>query len=435
MLPSLLALMLRKESMKPITVNAVGIPELSLRQLKAMLHVAKYQNLTRAAQHLNRSQTAITKAISDLETHLGVILFDRSSTGMLPTIYATVLAARMEQVEAEFLAAGQAYLEFIKSTKSVKNISVFSMDISYKRLASFIALYDSKDISAAAKRLGITRAAIYNSIRQLEDILDIKLFERELNGVVSTSFSEILARHFKLAFAEVRHAIEDIASINGVTRGRVVIGTLPYTRSVLTPRAINRLLEAHPQLDISTVDGPYALLEASLRSGDLDFIVGATRAIDQGKNLATEDLFGDRLAFIVRTGHPLQGQTNLTLSDLNDYGWVLPNKRTPARQLFQEVLDKNNVSQPEHSVETSSLSTIRGLLIESDRIALLSEHQIYYEKKYGILSSLPIELADTHRPIGVTMRAKTRLSPAAQLFLHALRKIAEELAEDQAIYS
>lgn len=421
--------------MKTITVNAVGIPELSLRQLKAMLHVAKYQNLTRAAEHLNRSQTAITKAISDLETHLGVTLFDRSSTGMLSTIYAEVLATRMEQVEAEFLAAGRAYQEFKKSTKSAKNIAVFSMDISYKRLASFIALYDSKDYSAAAKRLGITRAAIYNSIRQLEDILEIQLYERELNGVVSTPFGDILARHIKLAFAEVRHAIEDIGSINGVTRGRVVIGALPYTRSILTPRAINRLLERYPQLDISTVDGPYALLEASLRSGDLDFIVGATRAIDQGKNLATEGLFGDRLAFIVRAGHPLEGRKNLAMSDLNDYSWVLPNKRTPARQLFQEVLNKNNVSQPEHSVESSSLSTIRGLLIESDRIALLSEHQIYYEKKYGILSSLPIELADTHRPIGVTMRAKTRPSPAAQLFLQTLREVAEELLEDQTIYS
>lgn len=419
--------------MKPITANSIGIPELSLRQLKAMLQVARFSNLTRAAQHLNRSQTAITKAISDLESHLGVSLFDRSSTGMLPTIYGEVLACRVEQVEAEFLAAGEAYLEFTKNGKNYRNIAVFSMDISYKRLASFIALYDSRDISAAADRLGITRAAVYNSVRQLEELLDIRLFERELNAVARTAFSVVLARHIKLAFSEIRHAVEDIASINGVTRGRVTIGTLPYTRSILTPRAINRLLDNHPQLDVSTVDGPYTLLEAALRSGDLDFIVGAIRDVDQSKNLAAQVFFRDRLAIIVRKGHPLEAKKNLSLSDLNDYAWVLPNQDTPSRQLFLEVLKNNNLSPPQQSVETSSLSTVRGLLFESDRIAWLSEHQIFYDKQYGILTSLPIELKETYRPIGVTMRAKTQPSPAAQLFLKSLEEVAKELTEEVSI--
>lgn len=419
--------------MKPISANSIGIPELSLRQLKAMLQVTRFSNLTRAAQHINRSQTAITKAISDLESHLGVSLFDRASTGMMPTIYGEVLARRVEQVEAEFLAAGEAYLEFKKNGKNYKNIPVFSMDISYKRLASFIALYESRDISAAADRLGITRAAVYNSVRQLEELLDIELFQRELNAVTRTTFSTILARHIKLAFSEIRHAVEDIASINGVTRGSVTIGTLPYTRSILTPRAINRLLDQHPQLDVSTVDGPYALLEASLRSGDLDFIVGAIRDTDQSKNLTTQILFRDRLAVIARKGHPLEAKENVSLTDLHNYAWVLPNQNTPSRQLFLEVLKNNNLRPPQQSVETSSLSTVRGLLSESDRIGWLSEHQIFYDKKYGILTALPIELKDTYRPIGVTMRAKTQPSPAAQLFLKSLEEVAEGLTQEASI--
>ena len=271
-------------------------------------------------------------------------------------------------------------------------------------------------------------------MRQLEELLDIKLFERELNTVARTNFSVVLARHVKLAFSEIRHAVEDIASINGVTHGKVTIGTLPYTRSILTPRAINRLLDNYPQLEVSTIDGPYALLEASLRSGDLDCIVGAIRDVDQSKNLTTQILFRDRLAVIVRKGHPLETKDNLSLSDLHHYAWVLPNQNTPSRQLFMDVLKNNNLSPPQQSVETSSLSTVRGLLFESDRIAWLSEHQIFYDKQYGILTALPIELKETSRPIGVTMRAKTQPSPAAELFLGSLEEVASELTEEASIF-
>jgi LysR family transcriptional regulator of gallate degradation len=406
-------------------------PELSLRHLKAMMHVAKHRNLTRAANELNRSQTAITKAISDLESQLDVKLFDRSSTGMQPTAYGAALAKRTEQVEAEFNAAGAAYTEYKKDAKSYQNIAVFSMDISYKRLTSFIVLHDTGNISAAANQLGITQSAIYTSVRQLEELLDLPLFERKPRGVAATAFCTVLTQHIKLAFAQIRHALEDIDSINGVTSGNITVGTLPYTRTILTPRAINHLLEIQPQLDISTAEGPYALLEASLRCGDLDFIVGAIRPEKNSDDLITETLFEDRLSVIVRQGHPLQSKKNLSLADLDSYSWVLPARNTPTRDIFDQVIQNHSLPPPQHAVETSSLSTVRGLLLESDRLALLSEHQIYYDKKYGLLSALPIELKNTYRPIGVTLRAQTQLSPAAQLFLNSLRQVAKQLAIEE----
>ncbi|TQV72724.1 LysR family transcriptional regulator [Exilibacterium tricleocarpae] len=406
----------------------IGVVDLSLRHLKAALYVSQYNNATRAANHLNRSQTAITKAINDLEQKLGVSLFDRSSLGMIPTVYGEALTRRVRLAEAEFAAAGRAHRSFCPSRREGHNISIFSMEISYKRLAALIALYETKDTSAAAKQLNITRTAIYNTVKQLEDLLELPLFERQPNGMTSTRFCSILARHVKLAFAQIRYAIEDIANLNGITRGSVVIGTLPYTRTLLTPRAINNMLKDNRELDISTREGPYNLLEASLRSGDLDFIVGALREKVSTPELIMENLFEDRLAIIARKDHPLFKWRNIPLPELEHLTWVLPPRQTPSRALFEELLNKNGVKSPEHYVESSSLSTIRGLLLESDRVALLSEHQIYYEKKHGMLDVLPIDLEETYRPIGVTMRAHTQPSPAAQLFLSHLRNVAQQMA-------
>jgi len=404
-----------------------GIPEVSLRHLKSALFVAEHKNVTRAANRLNRSQTAITKAISELEAALDTRLFDRSSTGMMPTVYGEALARRVALAAAEFEAAGKAYHEFKPGARNYQSIPIFSLDISYKRLAAFIALYETRDIAGAAHRLGITKAAVYNSVRQLEELLELELFQREPNGVSPTGFSNVLVRHAKLAFAEIRHAMDDIANIDGIAHGGVTIGTLPYSRTFLAPQAINRLLAEHPQLDVSTQEGPYAVMEASLRSGDIDFIVGAIRPTEPDLDIVTEKLFEDRLSVIARKDHPLTNRKRMRLKDLQDLQWVLPGKQTPARQLFVETLKRHDMETPEHAVQTSSLSMVRGLLLDSDRVALLSEHQIYYDKMFDVLDVLPVDLEETYRPMGVTMRAHTQPSPAARLFLEQLRAVAAAL--------
>jgi len=302
------------------------------------------------------------------------------------------------------------------------------MDISYKRLAALIALYEAGTFPASASLLNVTQAAVYSSVRHLEELLGGELFARGPDGVSATPYCHLLVRHVKLAFAQIRHAIEELASLDGVTTGTVTIGSLPYSRTIITPRAINRLTEAHPTLDISTVEGPYKLLEASLRSGDIDIIVGATRADSNSSSLKTETLVNDHLAVIARRDHPLAKRKKLTLKHLHKLQWILPARQTPARRLFDEFLEAHDMDAPEHAVETSSLSTIRGLLLESDRVALLSEHQIYYDSKFGALTALPIKLERTYRPIGVTLRSHTAPSPAAQLFLQCLRDVAKQMA-------
>ncbi|NND00893.1 MAG: LysR family transcriptional regulator [Gammaproteobacteria bacterium] len=406
-------------------INTENI-ELSSRQLKAMLYVARYKNLTQAANKLNRSQTAITKAVGKLEDQLGVRLFDRSSVGMTPTVYGEALAKRVANAEAELFTAGDAYRQFNSSVRRIHNIPLFTLDLSYKRLASFLAVYDTRGIAAAANELKITRSAIYSSIRQLEELLESKLFERDPSGMTPTTYCHILARHVKLAFAQFRHGLEDIAKLNGVMSGKVVVGTLPYTRTIITPRAINRLLKQYPQISLSTREGPYAMQEALLRSGEIDLIIGATRTNTTDSSIATEVLLQDQLALIVRKAHPFLKRKDLKFSDLQDCGWVLPAPNTPARQLFDHVLSKHRINRPALFIESSSLITIRGLLLESDFIALLSEHQIYYDKLYGQLTTLPLSLTDTVRPIGVTTNAHVEPSPAAKLFLESLRDVVNE---------
>src|SRR5215467_1316995 len=67
---------------------------LKLRELNALLAVARCGSMGKAAAQLSVSQSAISKAIADMEYTLGVRLLDRSPQGVEPTIYGRALLDR-----------------------------------------------------------------------------------------------------------------------------------------------------------------------------------------------------------------------------------------------------------------------------------------------------------------------------------------------------
>ncbi|MEJ2481368.1 MAG: hypothetical protein P8Y78_14675, partial [Acidihalobacter sp.] len=72
-------------------------------------------------------------------------------------------------------------------------------------------------------------------------------------------------------------------------------------------------------------------------------------------------------------------------------------------------------------VESSSLILIRGLLLESDRLTLISEHQIRHERHMG-LAPLSVDMQDMKRPIGMTFRRNWRPTATQEIFIQYLRE-------------
>jgi LysR family transcriptional regulator of gallate degradation len=73
------------------------------------------------------------------------------------------------------------------------------------------------------------------------------------------------------------------------------------------------------------------------------------------------------------------------------------------------------------------MALLRGLLVESDMVSVLSRHQIHYDEKNGILAALPFELSETRRPIGITRRDHSSMPPAAELLVNELMAVSKEV--------
>src|ERR1700730_14015746 len=411
-----------------------------LRHLRAFLAVADQGSANRAGASLFRAPSAISRSVHKLECELGVKLFEGRSSGMLLTEYGRALLVRAQRVHAEMQRA-RTELASLVGKGGVRNAAIFGMLTHERRVRAFVALTEQHHMPSVAESLGITQPAVSIAVRQLEDSIGVALFERTSRGMMPTPAGAALALRLKRALAgtpppagpalalrlkralaETRHAVADIASLRGIAQGTVTVGALPLGRTSLLPESIAGVVAKYPGLRVATMEGSFETLAASLRAGDLDFILGALRPVEDASDLRGEPLAEDELRVVCRRDHPWAERKQIRPRDLALARWMLPRVNTPNRMLFERALAARGLPPPNVVVETSDLAVLRGVLLNSDLLTAISPSQLSYELGAGLLTLLPVPLHDTRRVIGITRRTDSLASPGAKILMEEIAR-------------
>ena len=400
---------------------------LNLRHLRAFLAVADNGGVTAAAKRLLRAQSAVTRAVHELEVDLGISLFERSARGMRMTVYGQALARRTRRA-AEELAQARADMErFCGKGLPAALAPIFTMQTGERRLHAFVALLELRSMPEVARRLQISQPAVSAGLRELEDSLEVRLFERTPRGLFPVPAARALGTRVRLALSELRHAEEEIALLRGVAAGHTRVGVLALSRAgILMPRAIARVMHRYPGVRVTLQEGAFATQEEALRAGELDFVFGALREFPRDSELAGEPLLIDRLSVLARVGHPLERRRPLAWRELQEYPWVLNRPGTPGRERLEAAFRSRGLAGPRVNVETGSLAMTRAMLLESDCLTALSPHQFEHELRAKLLARLPYDLPETERSLGLIRRRGAVLPPSAERVVAALREVVQE---------
>jgi len=391
----------------------------NVRHLRAFREVARQRSISEAAAGVHLSQPAITQAIAKLEDQLGARLFERRSDGMVPTDLGEMFLNRVDRA-LTLIRDGAREAVRQNSRKGGRGFAHFDQLLTTAQLRALIAVSKAENFSLAARTVGISQPTLHRSARDLERLSGLSLFKKSGQGIELTPSAQTLARSVKLAFSELEQGFAEINETRGIDRGKIAIGSLPLPRTFILPAAINALTRDRDDVRISVIDGPYDDLLHELRHGELDLMVGALRNPVPIDDVVQEALISDPLAVVGRAGHPLNAKARITLDDLAAYPWAIPREGTPTRASFEELFAKADA--PRNIVESSSLILIRGLLLESDRLTLISQHQIRHEEQLGLLKPLAFDVANTARPIGITLRRDWRPTATQRHFLDCLRR-------------
>lgn len=398
---------------------------MNLRHLHVFREVAALKSISAASQSVYLSQPAVTLAIANLERQFGTLLFNRTNMGMQLTAPGEICLQRVERALAQIR---EGIVEISRPIQRERTSAAdLERSMTATQLRALVAVVEQGSFSRAARVSNVSQPTIHKPARDLERMLALPLFERTSFGVRPTREAERLARRANLAFAELQQARVEVDAFHGGETGRTVIGTMPLARTYLVPMTLIGFSQEFTQHRVSIQEGPYDDLVADLRTGVVDFLVGAARETLPHDDIVQEHLFDDPLAIIVRASHPLAHKKRLTMRLLAKFPWVAPRRGAPLRTHFETLFSGAGIPVPESAIECSSLVAARSLLLESDRVMLLSAHQAHYELAAGLLKALPHPAGRVIRHIAITTRREWQPTTAQERLLQLLRAQADKV--------
>ncbi|WP_010461396.1 LysR family transcriptional regulator [Acidovorax radicis] len=291
-----------------------------------------------------------------------------------------------------------------------------------RQLLLLVALAEEGNIHRAAQVLSMTQPAASKLLKDLEDVLEVPLFERLPRGMRPTWYGETMIRHARMALASLNQAHDEIGALKTGHYGQVGIGAITSPGLSLLPAAVALVKQEHPSLRISLDIETSPVLLERLEQGKLDIVVGRLYEEHDKGNLRYEPLTEELVCAITRPGHPLSSMSGLTLRDVVSAGWIVPPAGSVLRHRFDLMFQQDGLAPPLHTVETSALLFITRMLQQSDMIAVVGADVAHYYAAHGLVTVLPLEMPCHMDAFGIITRSDRLLSPAAKVMMRALKQ-------------
>jgi DNA-binding transcriptional LysR family regulator len=277
-------------------------------------------------------------------------------------------------------------------------------------------------LSAAAEELSITQPAATRTLRELEVLLGVSLFDRTSRGLTPTPVSAAFTTHARGVVSQVRQAERHVAELLDADRGSVVVGVHLTGSNALVPRAVATLKARHPLLTVELYEALPQRLLSELESGRLDLVVGRlTRPTDE--NFIRRRLHDEAVSLVVRAGHPLAQRKDFPVAELSNYPWIMPSAEARLRGELELFFGEQGIDLPSNRVETTSFLAVRHLVLTTDSIAALST-SILRELDGAVSLGPSLDLVS--HSVGITLAASRSLTPAAAKMIEILQELVDQ---------
>lgn len=296
--------------------------------------------------------------------------------------------------------------------------------IKFRHLQTFVEVARQRSVMKAAGVLHVSQPAVTKTIRELEEVLGVAVFERDGRGIRITRYGEVFLRHAGAALTALRQGFDSVSQVRDGNAPPIRIGALPTVSTRIMPRAVALFLAEETGVRIKIVTGENAVLLEQLRVGDLDLVVGRLAAPERMTGFSFEHLYSERVVFCVRAGHPLSAAGRSVFAGLASYPVLMPTRGSIIRPFVERLLIANGVAELPTQIETVSDAFGRAFVRTSDAIWIISSGVVAGDIEAGHLAALDVDTTETMGPVGLTMRADSVPSLPQSILMQAIREAA-----------
>lgn len=286
------------------------------------------------------------------------------------------------------------------------------MHVTFRQLKVFESVARHLNFTRASEELHLTQPAVSMQIKQLEQSVDLPLFEHMGKKVFLTEAGKEMY-HYSRSIAQLLDEADEVfEELKGVHRGHLAI-SVASTANYFATRLLAAFSKRHEHISFSLDVTNRKTLLNQLEANERDMVIMGKPP--ENMDLITEPFMENPLVVIAPPSHPLAGKMNTPLESLQQETFVVREQGSGTRIAMERFFSEHGISLTT-GMEMSSNEAIKQAVEAGLGLGIVSIHTMELELELGRLSVLDIKSLPILRHWYLVHRKGKRLSPVAQAF-------------------
>jgi LysR family transcriptional regulator, transcriptional activator of the cysJI operon len=285
-------------------------------------------------------------------------------------------------------------------------------------LKVFCDLVESRSFSQAAIRNFITQSAVSQQIKNLESRFEASLLLRAGRSVSLTAAGKILYGAARDILDRFERMNREFQSAGQEMAGSVRVATIYSVGLYEMSLVIKAFLRTYPKVNLHVEYSRATRVYEDCLKGAVD--LGIVPYPKPRKGLRIIALRADRLILICSPDHPFARRRHLDIRRLHGENFVAFEKDVPSRDAIDDILREHGV-RVRVVMEFDNIETIKRSVEIGAGLSIVPLLSVQKEVQSGSLVQLHFTKQNFFRPLGIVVKSKPTLSPAAEKFIELLR--------------
>ncbi len=293
------------------------------------------------------------------------------------------------------------------------------LPLNFNHLYYFYMVAKAGSFSDAARELNVSQSSISVQVRQFEEYLGHKLFNRLKKGVERTESGDVVFQYAEEVFHDVDRIWNDLEAMERQIKGTLSIGTVNSFGIYALPGLLKEFATAYPQVKVSVHFGSPRQLADMLQAGKADIAI-----LNVGRRyagLTAIPLRETKLFLVAPPDHPLASLETVGPRLIEEHPFIGYEEGSETRMQMDAFFRRMSLSI-EYALESSNVATIKHMVMAGLGLSVLPEMAVGGEIREGSLVRIDVQGFYMSQKITLYYKTNRTLTPTRREFMKFLQR-------------
>jgi len=285
-----------------------------------------------------------------------------------------------------------------------------------RQLKYFLKARDLLNFTEAARALNISQSTLSQQIKQLENELNVPLFNRIGKRITLTEAGNLFSEYALQSISRADEGLMLLQDLKNLNTGKITIGVI-YSMRILFAKTLIQFASRYPGIKTQVVFGTTKDLLEKLNLHQFDFIL-AFNEESKDPHLKYQTLLKANMVLVTAKKSSLAQKTNISLNEVAELPLALPFSGYSTIQFIEESFSKKNLT-PNICMEINDIPTLFEIVKTGLWHTLLSDTIVSDPDVVAI----PIDGKNMRRTIMIISQREAYEKKAVKKFFEMLTEI------------